>query len=41
MDVGVLLETRRSGEGLPALLASVGSGTDVMAPDVPLKIGRV
>lgn len=36
MDVSMLLQTRRSGEGFPALLTGVLPCTDVMGADVPL-----
>lgn len=36
MDVSMLLQTRRSGEGFPALLTGVLPCADMMGADVPL-----
>lgn len=41
VDVGVLLEARRGGEGLAALRARVRPGADVVRSDVALEVGRV
>lgn len=39
--MGMLLETRGGGEGLPALGAGVTACADVLHADVALQVGRI